>query len=382
MEIINKEVIENLSKKRSKNSISIYLPTYREDPETKENRNRINLKNKIKAARQELEDQRYKENEIEEYLKPLNDIMKDAGFLRNLGDGLAIFLNENTFEYYRLPLNFDSILYMGNDFYLLSLLRPVRENKSFYILSLNLHGVKLYKADRFSIEEEKVEAFVPEKIEEVTGFDDYRNKVYQHSSALVGGGQTFYQGHARGEEEKKQEVKRFLRYVEDGLQTILQDKTEPLVVASVDYIFSLFSDTTRYKHLMSKNISENPADETPTNLLQKAWQVMQEQLDQEHKEMVQKYRDASNKSYMIDDIVPNILYNRVHTLFVNKKESIWGSVHNDTFEVMRHAERQDGDEDLLNYSAIRAFLNNGNVYLMEPEEMPDQNKALNALYRF
>lgn len=382
MENINKQIIENLSKKRSKNSISIYLPTYRENPETKENRNRINLKNKIKAARQELEDQGYKEHEMEEYLKPLNDIVEDAGFLRNLWNGLAMFLNENTFEYYTLPLNFDSILYMGNDFYLLPLLRPVRENKPFYILSLNLHGVKLYKADRFSIEEEKVEAFVSENIDEVTGFDDYKDKVYQHRSAVVGGGQTFYHGHAKGEEEKKQKVQRFLRYVENGLQTILHDKTQPLVVASVDYIFSLFRHTTEYKYLMNRNISESPNHETPTNLLQEAWQVIQDQLDQEREKMVQTYRDASNKSYMIDDIVPNILYNRVHTLFVNKKESIWGSVHNDTFEVMRHAERQDGDEDLLNYSAIRAFLNNGNVYLMEPEEMPDQNKALNALYRF
>ena len=382
MEHIDKQIIEKLSKERSPHSISIYLPTTREDPGSKENRNRINLKNKIKAVRQNLKEQGYKDHETEHYLKPLEEIAEDAGFLKSLWDGLAIFLNDHMFAYYTLPLNFDNILYMGNDFYLLPLLRPVRENKQFYILSLNLHGVKLYHADRFRIAEVEVEDFVPEKIEEVAGFDYYKDKVYQHRSAVVGGGQTFYHGHAKGEEEKKEEVLRFLRYVEQGLQHILSNKTEPLIVASVDYIFSLFREITDYKYLMNQNISESPKDEKPITLLQKAWKIMQEQLDEERQKMVVKYRESKNKSFMIDDIVPNILYNRVDTLFVNKKEMVWGTVPNDSFEVELHSERQKGDEDLLNFSAIKAFLNNGNVYLMEPEEMPDGNKPLNALYRF
>jgi len=382
MKHMDKNIIEKLSQERSPNSISIYLPTTKEDPESKENRNRINLKNKIKNAREKLKEKGYKDHQIEDYLKPLNDIVEDAAFLRNLWDGLAIFLNERTFEYYTLPLDFNNILYMGNDFYLLPLIRPVRENKNFYILSLNLHGVKLYHADRFRISEVEVEDFVPEKVEEIAGFDDYKDKVYHQKSAVVGGGQTFYHGHAGGEEERKEEVVRFLRFVEDGLQTILHNKTEPLVVASVDYVFSLFKNVTGYKYLAEQNISESPRDEKPETLLQKAWNLIQEKLNEDRQQMIKKYKDAANKSFMIDDIIPNILYNRVDTLFVNKKELVWGTVHNDSFEVTWHSERKEGDEDLLNFAAIKAFLNNGNVYLMEPEEMPEGNKPLNALYRF
>ncbi len=382
MEQIDKQTIDKLSQERSPNSISIYLPTTREDPESKENRNRINLKNKIKTARQNLEQQGFQQKDIDQYLKPLYDIVEDAGFLRSLWDGLAIFLNERTFKYYTLPLDFDNVLYMGEDFYLLPLLRPVKENKNFYILSLNLHGVKLYKANRFSIEPVELEAFIPEQIEEVTGFDEYKDKVYQHRSAVVGGGQTFYHGHAKGEEEKKQEVQRFLRYVEDGLQNILSNKTEPLVVASVDYIFSLFREVTGYKYLVDRNISESPRDENEKSLLKKAWQVIQDQLDRERAQKVKEYLDSNNKSFMIEDILPNVLYNRVETLFVNKKECVWGSLHHDTFEVSQHHQRQNGDEDLLNFAAVKAFLNNGRVYLMAPEEMPDGQKPLNALYRF
>jgi len=47
-----------------------------------------------------------------------------------------------------------------------------------------------------------------------------------------------------------------------------------------------------------------------------------------------------------------------------------------------HSERDKDCEYLLNYAAMRAFLHDGRVYLMEPEDMPQKNKLLNAIYRF
>lgn len=382
MEQLDSKLLKRLSKERSPNSISIYMPTPKADPESKENKNRINLKNKIKQARQRLNEQGMKDNEIEEYLKPLNDIVDDALFLRNLWNGLVIFLNQSTFEYYTVPLDFDDLMYMGKDFYLLPLLRPVRENKEFYILSLNLHGVKLYKSDRFNISEVEVEEFIPEKLEEAVGFDHYKDKVYQHRSATVGDGRTFYHGHAKGEEEKKEEELKFLRYVEQGLQKLLHNEDKPLIVASVDYIFGLFRDVTDYKYLKEENISESPKEESVNGLQEKAWALMQKALDQERQQMIQKYVDTTNKSDIVEEIIPNILYGRVDTLFVNKREYVWGKLEAETFEVDIHSEREEDCEDLLNYAAIRAFLHDGNIYLMEPEEMPQKNKLLNAIYRF
>ncbi|MCF8336138.1 MAG: hypothetical protein K9H65_06020, partial [Bacteroidales bacterium] len=292
MKQLESNLLERLSKERSPNSISIYMPTPKENPESKENKNRINLKNKIKLARQQLKEQGLQEDSIEEYLKPLNDIVDDALFLRNLWEGLVIFLNQNIFEYYTLPLDFKDFMYMGEDFYLLPLLRPVKENKEFYILSLNLHGVKLYKSDRFNISEVEVEEFIPEKLEEAVGFDHYKDKVYQHRSAKVGDGRTFFHGHAKGEEEKKEEELKFLRYVDQGLQNILNNEDKPLIVASVDYIFGLFKEVTDYKHLKEENISESPKEESINGLQQKAWELIQKELDKEKEQIVQKYIDS------------------------------------------------------------------------------------------
>lgn len=163
---------------------------------------------------------------------------------------------------------------------------------------------------------------------------------------------------------------KFLRYVEQGLQNILQDENKPLVVASVDYIFGLFKEVTDYKYLNEKNIPESPKEESVHGLQQKAWALIQHELDEEKQKMVQKYIDSTNKSDIVEKIVPNILYGRIDTLFVNRREYIWGKLKDETFDVEIYPKRDKRCEDLLNFAAIRAFLHDGNIYLMEPEKCP------------
>jgi len=147
-----------------------------------------------------------------------------------------------------------------------------------------------------------VEEFIPEKLEEAIGFDHYKNKFYQHRSAKVVDGRTFYHGHAKGKEgkeEKKEEELKFLRYVDRGLQTVLHNEGKPLVVASVDYIFGLFKEVNDYKYLKEVSISESPKDETVNGLQQKAWSLIQKELDNEKEQMVRKYIDVTNKSDIV-----------------------------------------------------------------------------------
>ncbi|MBS3771301.1 MAG: hypothetical protein KGY69_13700 [Bacteroidales bacterium] len=257
MEQLDSKLLEKLSKERSPNSISIYIPTPKTNPGSKEDANRINLKNKLKEAREQMKEQGWQDDEITEYLQPINALTDDALFLRNLWNGLVILLNQNTFEYFRVPMDFDDFMYMGRDFYLLPLLRPLKEN-----------------------------------------------------------------------------------------------------------------------------ISESPKDETVNGLQQKAWSLIQKELDNEKEQMVRKYIDVTNKSDIVEEIIPNILYGRVDTLFVNCRQYVWGKLEPETFDVEIHSERDKDCEDLLNYAAIRAFKHDGNVYLMEPEDMPQKNKLLNAIYRF
>jgi hypothetical protein len=381
MKHMSKTDIEKLHNERQDNNVSIYIKASDAAPEEKENQNRINLKNRIKEAKEMLKKNGLKEDEADEYLKPAYDLTDDSQLMRNLWGGLAMFLNENHFYYVNVPKNWHDIAYVGDEFYLAPVIEPIVANQSFYILSINLEQTRFFKADRFHIEEIEVEDFIPENMEEAIGFD-YKDRLYQHVSAHTGQGQTFYHGHAEGEEEKKKEIKKFLNHLNDGLMKMLNDKTEPLVVESVDYIFSFFREINDYKGLIDQNISLSPERMNEANLHQEAWKLIEKELKQSIDNDLAYYNDSRNKSDMPEDIVLRALQGRVDTLFVNRNANEWGLVDGRDFKVKVHEDYMPGDKDLLNHAIINTYFTNGSIHLLEPEEMPEKNRKLCAVYRY
>jgi len=381
MKHINNIDIEKLHNKTQKNNVSVYINASKAAPEEKENQNRINLKNRIKEAEELLKRNNFKEEEAAEYLKPAYDLTEDSQLLRNLWGGLAVFLNQNYFDYVNVPKNWHDIAYVGDEFYLAPVIEPIVKNQSFYVLSINLEDTKLYKADRFNIEEVEVSDFIPENIEEAIGFD-YKDRLYQHLSAHTGQGQTFYHGHAEGEEEKKKEVKKFLNHINDGLMKILNDKNEPLIVESVDYIFSFFGEITAYKGLIDKNISLSPKEANTTTMHKKAWELIEKRQREVIEEAKNYYRDVKNKSDLPEDITLRALQGRIDTLFVNREATEWGCVDEKAFKVKVHDDIMPGDKDLINYALINTFFTDGNIYVLDPEHMPEKNRKLCAVYRY
>ena len=378
---MNKETITRLAQNSTSNSITLYLSTHRPGTDYSGDKNRIKLKNQIKEVKRILVDRGVPEKEIHEYLQPLYELEKNTIFLNNLWDGLVVFLSEKTYEYYIMSEIFDDLVYVGDEFYLLPLIRPLSENRSFYILSLALNGVHLYKADRFTIEEVDVQEFIPQKMEEAIGFD-YKNRIFQHRASPTGDGTTLYQGHARGEEQRKEDIRKFLRYVDNGLSNTLKGNNEMLIVACVDYIFSFFREITSYKNLYDKNISESPENEKPEALQVRAWNYIKEYINREKEKAKKQFEESKHKSFVTENIIPNVPAGRISTLFVNNEMHVWGKYLEEENKVTIHNQKEKDDMELLNWAAIHTFLTNGSVYLMDPEELPVTGRPLNALYRY
>jgi hypothetical protein len=87
---------------------------------------------------------------------------------------------------------------------------------------------------------------------------------------------------------------------------------------------------------------------------------------------------ASNR---VNEIVPAAYDGRVDTLFVATGMQQGGIFDPETRSMKVHPEAEPGDEDLLDYAAIHAFLNKGTVYPLPPDRMPDES-PLAALFRF
>jgi hypothetical protein len=132
MEHMNNLNIDKLNNEKEENSITIYINSPEVDPDSKENENRIKLKNQIKEAKDILTQKDFKEEEAEEYLKPAYDILEDSQMLRNLWGGLSVFLNTHTFNYFNVLNNWNDFTYVGDEFYLAPVIYTGIKSKRFH----------------------------------------------------------------------------------------------------------------------------------------------------------------------------------------------------------------------------------------------------------
>ncbi len=380
---LNKETLANLGEQQQKYAVSIYISAYRKNKSHNSRidiSNQVRLKNQIKAAEDQLKESGMNKKHISQYLEPVKQLLEDKLLLNNLWDGLAVFLNDEVFEYYKVPDLDEDFTYVNNEFYLLPLFRPVKENMAFYILSLSLHGVQLFRADRFNILELGIEKYVPQVMEEVLGFD-YKNEIFQQKGAYVGGGK-ISQGHFRGDEEKKKEVEAFIRYVDTELMKIIKSKELPLIVASVDYIFSMFKSISNYKHVWQENISLSPKRQNPNDLKNEAWAMISNSFEEEKEKAIKQYHESKEKSDMAEEIIPFSIEGKTNKIFVKKGQSLWGKYNPQNNTIKVHDQKQPYDKELLNFAALNTYLNNGEVILLEDNKMPQPEKSMTVTCRY
>ncbi len=381
-DLINKNKFEQLAEKTAENAVSIYLPSNKDrwiDP--LQDKNRIKLKNLIKDISGELKEKGMEDEEVKKFLEPLNDFIEDDSEWGYLMEGMAIFLSNDLFEYYILPIAQEEMYYRGNRFYLQPLVPVLNTNHTFYILSLSMKGVELFRANLFDIEKLNIEQFVPSTIEEALGHD-YEEKVLQYRGEQEGEGKAMFHGQNVGEEVKKKETEKFIRYVNDGIMDALDHRHEKLIIASVDYLFAQYKEINAYPNLAEEHISLSPKDFKPKELKEKAIDIIRKDLAKLKHEKKEAYREAVDKTNVEETVVSAAHIGQIDTLFLNQDEMIWGKFDKDSNKSELHEEYKEGDISLNNFAAIHTFLKNGQVFLMKKKDMPDGSRPMNAILRY
>src|SRR5690625_2950746 len=128
--------------------VSIYLPTHRSGPETRQDP--IRLKNLLRDANEELE--KFGAGaKADEILQPIRDLLPDLDFWIHQKEGLALVASQGNFRYFHLPYRVQEIALAMNRFYLKPLLPLFSRDDFFYILTLTKTLAQLYEATRYPI---------------------------------------------------------------------------------------------------------------------------------------------------------------------------------------------------------------------------------------
>jgi hypothetical protein len=365
--------------------VSIYMPTQSIGQEVLDHADRLLLKNQLKEVTQKMKDRGFAERPIRDFLDPLQRLADDVHFWRARSKGLAIFLASDFLHYFHLPISLAPLTFVGYEFYLKPLLKVLADNGEYFLLSLNLQQVELFRGDRDQIDQVIPGMPIPQTIEEVTG-SDYRPKFQGARGGKVGGhSQHGYYGQGEWQEDEKQEILQFFRAVHQAIAPTLRSADLPLVLTGLDHLVALYRQVENFPRLQSAAFLVNPKDKSLEELHRGSWKIMAPYYERDRRDLtlqIQQLQDSERVVTSIQDVIPAAIGGRIKALFLDKAAEIWGVYHPQKAETVVQSAQHSGNTSLINLAAVQTFLQGGQVFVVEHSAMPLPFAGVNALFRF
>lgn len=408
MSVLTKEKLEQLATFQGTNCVSIYIPTHRRGKEVNERHDHILLKNHYQEAKNHIKDSKnIPENEVKSYLQPIHQLIEDTEFWRYQEHGLAVFLGNDFFEFFKLPYPVDEYSLVSNSFQLDQLIPLFSGDDLYYILAVSQNKVRLLEATRDSVKEIDTGDTLQQGIIEVYKYYDFEKGFKSQSSSQGGGypgpgtvpkggggpnpsgnrgGATFH-GHGDSPSDNDHLIKEYFRNLNEGLSHFIRNDKTPVVLAAVDYLHPIFKDAAKSFNIYEKGIVGNYERSHPNELHEKSLEILMPYWDEQIQQLRDKYQEMAGTgkaSYQIDDIAPAALDGRIDTLFVVKGTHKWGVINREDNSVTLHDEKRENDKDLVSKAAIDTILNGGQAYYVDREQLPEdvEDAELAAVFRW
>lgn len=384
-QLFTKKTFEQLATIRNQHCVSIYLPMYKGGKEQNEGLGQSNLKSCLKKVHSVLIEYGNDEIKVNSYLEPIRNLIFDISLWRNPSDGLAIFLDrDNGIRYYKLCLSFEIQTYVADHFYLIPLLPLLHNDGIYYLLKLSRDHIKLYEGSKNYFHDIQIEKFTPTKIEEVVGYD-FEQKMLQYRTGQMMHPAGSFHGQGEGKEDEKKELVSFFRKVNQGVNKMVSNKKAPLILACTDELYPIYKKINSHRNLWDTNLSGDPEFKGANELHKESWGLVQHYFETTKREKLAKFIakfHTLKTSYQLSEIFPAAVTGKIDTLFVQQKEDVFGTYNSAKGCLILDSCREIRNISLLNMAAICTFLQGGNVYFLEKEEMPVKNIPINALFRF
>ncbi|WKN30768.1 hypothetical protein PZB74_17575 [Porifericola rhodea] len=390
MERLTKEKLEELSNFQGTNCVSIFIPTHKKGKEVNEMYDAKLLKNHFQSIKNKIKQTKnIDESTVSQYLQPIQKLIDDTGFWHHQKQGLAIFLGQEYFEYFKLPYSVDEFELLGNGFHLEQLVPAYQQEGKYHVLAVSLGQVRFFKATTTDIEEVNLPESLPQGTEEALSYYDFEQSLQQHSGSVLGGGQDpIYHGQGGNDSQKDQAyIKEYFRHLNDALDNVIEDKSIPVILASVDYLHPIFKEANKTLNLTEKGLTGNFDNAKLEDIHNKSKEIFNPEHEAVQKEYMEKYQalaGTGKTSYQIDDIAPAAVDGRIDTLFILKGAHRWGIINNEDNSVNLRDENDPNVHDLVSKAAVETVLNGGHTYFVDREHLPEQvdSAEMAAVFRW
>lgn len=386
MSLLNREDLQSLHEAAEPPCVSIFLPTHRAGAETRQNP--IRFKNLLKSAEEQLREQGFGDR-ADSLLEPARSLLEDFDFWQHQSDGLAVFLTPSSRELFRIPRSFEELAVVGDRFHFGPLLPLLTGDGRFHILALSQKRVRLLEATREKVREMDLHD-IPESLQDVVGYDWEERSLQFHTgtSSQTGGPgarrRAMFHGQSAAEDDVKEEIAKFLHVVDTGVRKLLPDHGEPLVLAGVEYLRAIYRQGSHYPKLMEEGIDGNPDAVSPEELQERAWPIVEPRFRRDQEAAADTYHQLSGSERASDDLEEVVTAGhdgRVATLFVDVGQHRWGTWDPEARTLTMADSPNNGDEDLLDRAALDTLFHGGDVFAVEPGEVPGEG-SIAAVFRY
>lgn len=339
--------------------MSMFMPTHRAGPETRQDP--LRFRNLLGEAAARLSEQGLTAREVVEFLAPIASLDGDTVFWRHMADGLAVFLAPGFHRQFRVPLDLEEGLFVGNGFRLRPLLPLTSENGSFFVLSLSQNEVRLFEATRSNMGEIDLGPR-PGSLAEALADEEHQRQLQVRSSGKANAaGRSMYHGHGAGEEIDKQQLERYFRAVDGSLGGILGEGGHPLVLACVAYYAPIYRAVSRYPVIAEGCVEGSPEERSPRELHAAAWPLVAPLLAAARRDAEARLAAVAGTGRSINDpvaIADAARQGRVDTLFLAAAEAFHARPSPDL--------TPPADEDLLEGATRDTLRAGGAVFAEDP----------------
>ncbi len=373
MDIITHEKLGELLKIRGSWCVSLFMPTHRKGRETEQNR--IRFKNLLKEAEERLLTKELHADDVKRILKAPESLFESYDFWQHQSDGLALFFSKDSFDLFRLPLEFPSKVFVNDRYHIKPLLPILNSDGNFHLLAISQNKVRLFEGTAQSIDEIDLPN-TPEALSQSFP-DDWPKQKFEFQtlgSSGKGGQEGKSHSHAVGDDLKVR-LKKWFRTIDKEVTTLLKDTTSPLVLAGVETLFPTYKEVNTYPHLVKEGIPGNPDNMKGHELHPKAWALVKPIFTKARKEGIEQYHKLLLVDKTSSDIKKVLLaanHGQVETLIVAFGVQMWGKADLEKGEIIINETRQSGDEDLLDLASILTLIKGGSVFAVNKDEVPSK----------
>ncbi|HUG89175.1 MAG TPA: hypothetical protein VMP42_10490 [Actinomycetota bacterium] len=381
MDLLRPRDLRELVEAPARPSVSIYMPSHRAGPETRQDP--IRLKNLLGQAEERLLEEGVERPDAREILDPAQALLDDEEFWKHQGDGLALFLSKDHGRAFRLPLTFDETLVTGDRYHVKPLFPLLAGDARFLILAVSQKEIRLLQATRQVIHEVELEE-VPDSLREVAVHREMRFLNYHTGTGFSGGGRRSAVFHGHGDQTDEELIRKYLRAIDQGIRSAIEDERSPLVLAGVRYLLDTYRAVSEYPAILPDIVQGNPDELSNEELHAQARPLVEARARQRVEEAVGRFEEQSGTGLAVsgvDEVVPAAAHGRVEVLWVALGVQRWGAFDEETASVEVREQPRRGDEDLLDRAAADALLSGGTIYAVDPGAVPG-DAPIAALLRY